>query len=50
VTSGKTLQLGAVDGLETPAAVGTKAGLEQVQSTDHSYQIIGGEVLFSKKV
>jgi hypothetical protein len=50
VTGGKTLQLGAVDGLKTPAATGSEAGLEKIQSTDHSYQIIRGEVLFSKKV
>jgi TRAP-type C4-dicarboxylate transport system substrate-binding protein len=50
VTGGETLQLGAVDGLETPAATGPKAGLKKVQSADHSYQIIRGEVLFSKKV
>ena len=28
VTGGKTLQLGAVDGLETPAAIGTEPRLE----------------------
>lgn len=50
MTSGKTLQLGAVDGFETPAATGPEAGLEKVQSTDHSHQIIRGEILFSKKV
>jgi hypothetical protein len=50
VTGGETLQLGAVDGLETPAATGPEPRLEKVQSTDHSYQIIGGEILFSKKV
>jgi hypothetical protein len=50
VTGGETFQLRAVDGLETPTTIGTKTGLKQVQSTDHSYQIIRGEVLFSKKV